>query len=56
MKLASIKDCTGCMGCVNACSHGVLDYSFDKHGYFRIDIAHPENAWNVVCAQRRVRW
>lgn len=42
MKLASIKDCTGCMGCVNACSHGVLDYSFDKHGYFRIDIAHPE--------------
>lgn len=36
MKLASQKDCTGCMACIDACSHAVLRAEIDKDGYFSI--------------------
>lgn len=36
MKLASPKECTGCMACVDTCSHNVLKATIDTDGYYTI--------------------
>lgn len=36
MKLASQKECTGCMACVDACTHNVLKAEMDLNGYYAI--------------------
>lgn len=36
MKLASSKECTGCMACVDTCSHNVLKATIDTDGYYTI--------------------
>lgn len=36
MKLASLKECTGCMACVDACPHTVLKATIDTNGYYAI--------------------
>ena len=36
MKLASQKECTGCMACVDACPHNVLKAEVDLNGYYAI--------------------
>lgn len=36
MKLASFKECTGCMACVDACPHNVLKAITDINGYYII--------------------
>ena len=36
MKLASQKECTGCMACVDACPHKVLKAEMDLNGYYAI--------------------
>lgn len=52
MKLASRQDCTGCMGCINACRHDVLDYKFDKSGYFKIVVKNINNCINCgLCSK-----
>ena len=52
MRLASQKECTGCMGCINSCHRNVLDYRFDKNGYFRVFIKNSQNCTNCnYCSQ-----
>lgn len=36
MKLASPKECTGCMACIDACSHTILKATIDANGYYAI--------------------
>ena len=36
MKLASSKECTGCMACIDACPHTVLKAAIDANGYYTI--------------------
>ncbi|MFS2832863.1 Coenzyme F420 hydrogenase/dehydrogenase, beta subunit C-terminal domain [Bacteroides uniformis] len=36
MRLASSKECTGCMACVDACPHTVLKATIDINGYYAI--------------------
>lgn len=36
MKLASKRDCTGCMACMDACSGNALDFTRDKNGYITL--------------------
>lgn len=36
MKLSSPKECTGCMACVDVCSHNVLKATIDTSGYYTI--------------------
>lgn len=36
MLLASQKECTGCMACIDACRHEVLSLEMDKNGYYCI--------------------
>ena len=41
MRIAADKDCTGCMACVDACRHGVLQAKVDGNGYYAINAANP---------------
>lgn len=36
MKLASFKECTGCMACVDACPRNILKVTIDANGYYTI--------------------
>lgn len=42
MKLAKPSECTGCMACVDACGHKVLDAQVDKDGYYKIIVNSPD--------------
>lgn len=37
MNLASSTECTGCMACIDSCSHQALSSSIDPDGYYQID-------------------
>lgn len=37
MKLASSTECTGCMACIDSCSHQALRSIIDPNGYYQID-------------------
>lgn len=39
MKLASAKECSACMACIDACNHNVLKTVVDSDGYYKIDIS-----------------
>lgn len=38
IKLASSSTCTGCMACIDSCSHNALTFSQDKNGFIKIDM------------------
>ena len=46
-KLATSSECTGCMGCINACSHDVLSAQYDNDGFLCIDVKNPSKC--VAC-------
>lgn len=37
-QLASYKECTACMACIDTCNHKAIDYRIDKYGYYKMVI------------------
>lgn len=35
-KLASHKECTACMACIDTCNHKAIDFIVDNYGYYKI--------------------
>lgn len=35
-KLASYKECTACMACIDTCNHKAIDFIVDNYGYYKI--------------------
>ena len=50
--LAKYADCTGCMGCIDSCGHGVLTAEIDTDGYYRIKAADPDRCTSCSACVR----
>lgn len=37
-KLASYKECTACMACIDTCNRKAIDYCIDEYGYYKMSI------------------
>lgn len=37
-QLASYKECTACMVCIDTCNHNAINYIIDEYGYYRITV------------------